>query len=116
MPDWYKLEILKTSVTSEFEYLLSLLPNKAYCDKFDSHLIDDYALCYGNLRLLEVDERLVLPVRTKLRLFITSTDVLHSWAIPSLGVKLDACPGRLNQTSLYIFREGVYYGQCSEIC
>ncbi len=68
------------------------------------------------LRLLEVDNRLCLPIEKQLRLFITSTDVLHSWAVPSLGVKIDACPGRLNQISLWINRVGVYYGQCSEIC
>ena len=67
-------------------------------------------------RLLEVDERLVLPTKTTLRGIISSADVLHSWAVPALGVKLDACPGRLNQISLFIKRPGVYYGQCSEIC
>jgi cytochrome c oxidase subunit 2 len=70
----------------------------------------------GNLRLLEVDNRIVLPVETHVRVVITSADVLHCWAIPSFGVKMDACPGRLNQTSMFIKREGVYYGQCSEIC
>jgi cytochrome c oxidase subunit 2 len=70
----------------------------------------------GNLRLLEVDNRVVLPVETHVRVVITSADVLHCWAIPSFGVKMDACPGRLNQTSMFIKREGVYYGQCSEIC
>ena len=70
----------------------------------------------GQLRLLEVDERVVLPVNTHIRVIVTAADVLHSWAIPSLGVKLDGCPGRLNQTSLFIKRPGVYYGQCSEIC
>jgi heme/copper-type cytochrome/quinol oxidase subunit 2 len=70
----------------------------------------------GQLRLLEVDERVVLPINTHIRVIVTAADVLHSWAIPSLGVKLDGCPGRLNQTSLFIKRPGVYYGQCSEIC
>jgi cytochrome c oxidase subunit 2 len=58
----------------------------------------------------------VLPVSTHIRVLVTAADVLHSWAVPSLGVKVDACTGRLNQTSLFIFREGVFYGQCSEIC
>jgi heme/copper-type cytochrome/quinol oxidase subunit 2 len=70
----------------------------------------------GNLRLLEVDNRLILPVNTHIRVIVTAADVLHSWAIPSFGLKVDACPGRLNQTSLFIKREGTYYGQCSEIC
>jgi cytochrome c oxidase subunit 2 len=70
----------------------------------------------GQLRLLEVDNRIVLPVKTHIRVLVSAADVLHSWAIPSLGVKMDACPGRLNQTSMFINREGVYYGQCSEIC
>lgn len=59
---------------------------------------------------------MVVPAKTHLRVIITSADVLHSWAVPSLGVKCDAVPGRLNQISTFIQREGVYYGQCSEIC
>ncbi len=70
----------------------------------------------GQLRLLEVDNRVVLPVQTHIRVVITAADVLHSWAVPSLGVKCDAIPGRLNQVSLFIKREGVFYGQCSELC
>lgn len=68
------------------------------------------------MRLLDVDNRMVLPLRENIRLLVTSDDVLHSWAVPSLGVKIDACPGRLNQTSIFIKREGVFYGQCSELC
>lgn len=83
---------------------------------FDSYMIPEEDLIKGRLRLLEVDNRVVLPVNTHIRLIVSAADVLHSWAIPSFGVKLDACPGRLNQTSLYVKREGVYYGQCSEIC
>jgi cytochrome c oxidase subunit 2 len=67
-------------------------------------------------RLLDVDNNLVLPAHTHLRFFITSADVLHSWAVPSLGIKMDACPGRLNQVNVYINRLGTFYGQCSEIC
>lgn len=76
---------------------------------------DDNGAFY-NLRLLEVDAPLYLPIRTHIRVIVTSADVLHSWAIPSLGVKCDAVPGRLNQVSLFIKRAGSYYGQCSEIC
>ena len=84
--------------------------------EFDSYLIPEADLEEGQLRLLEVDNRVVLPIDTHIRVIVTSTDVLHCWAIPSFGIKLDACPGRLNQTSLYIKRQGTYYGQCSEIC
>lgn len=70
----------------------------------------------GWWRLLEVDNRLVLPIKTRLRILVTSSDVLHSWAVPSLGVKIDACPGRLNCVYVYIKRPGVFHGQCSELC
>jgi cytochrome c oxidase subunit 1 len=90
-------------------------PAAAFEKSFDSIMVPEIDL-QNSLRLLEVDNRLVLPVEKQIRLFITSTDVLHSWAVPSLGIKLDACPGRLNQVALWINRKGVYYGQCSEIC
>lgn len=83
---------------------------------FDSYMILEEDLSLGSIRLLEVDNRLILPIETSIRILITSTDVLHSFAIPSLAVKMDACPGRLNQVSVWINRPGVYYGQCSEIC
>lgn len=83
---------------------------------FDSYMVPENELEIGQLRLLEVDNRVVLPTNSHIRVLITASDVLHSWAIPSLGIKLDACPGRLNQTSLFIKREGIFYGQCSEIC
>ena len=83
---------------------------------FDSYMIASDDLLKGSFRLLEVDNRIVLPVNSHIRLLITAADVLHCWTIPSFGVKVDACPGRLSQASLFIKREGVYYGQCSEIC
>lgn len=83
---------------------------------FDSYMLPEDELKIGDLRLLEVDNRVVLPVDTHIRLIITAADVLHSWTVPSFGVKMDATPGRLNQASLFIEREGVFYGQCSEIC
>ena len=83
---------------------------------FDSYMIPEDELEEGQLRLLEVDNRIVLPTNTNIRVLITSTDVLHSWAVPSFGIKTDAVPGRLNQAGLLIKREGVFYGQCSEIC
>jgi len=83
---------------------------------FDSYMIPEDELEIGELRLLEVDNRIVLPVNTHIRVLVTAADVLHSWAVPSLGVKLDACPGRLNVTAMFILRDGVFFGQCSEIC
>lgn len=83
---------------------------------FDSYMIADDDLQQGQIRLLEVDNRVVLPSNTHVRALITSADVIHSWAIPSLGIKMDACPGRLNQVSMFIKRNGVYFGQCSELC
>lgn len=83
---------------------------------FDSYMITEDDLTFGALRLLEVDNRVILPFDTQIRLLITSSDVLHSWALPALGVKMDACPGRLNQVALNINRRGIFYGQCSELC
>jgi cytochrome c oxidase subunit 2 len=83
---------------------------------FDSYMTSDDDLESGQIRLLEVDNRVVLPANTHVRALVTATDVLHSWAIPSLGVKMDACPGRLNQVSIFIKRQGTFFGQCSELC
>nr|YP_010704150.1 cytochrome c oxidase subunit II [Mydaus javanensis]WCO87459.1 cytochrome c oxidase subunit II [Mydaus javanensis] len=83
---------------------------------FDSYMIPTQELKPGELRLLEVDNRVVLPMDLTIRMLITSEDVLHSWTVPSLGLKTDAIPGRLNQTTLMAMRPGLYYGQCSEIC
>ncbi|KAL4292955.1 hypothetical protein AHAS_Ahas18G0079800 [Arachis hypogaea] len=82
---------------------------------FDSYTIPEDDLELGQSRLLEVDNRVVVPAKTHLRIIVTPADVPHSWAVPSLGVKCDAVPGRLNQISISVQREGVYYGQCSEI-
>jgi len=83
---------------------------------FESNLIPTQDLKVGDLRLLEVDQRLILPRNIKIRFLVTSTDVLHSWSIPSLGIKVDACPGRINEIHTNIYRKSVFYGQCSEIC
>ena len=82
---------------------------------FDSYTIPEDDLELGQSRLLEVDNRVVVPAKTPLRMIVTSADVLHSWAVPPSGVKCDAVPGRLNQTSILVQREGVCHGQCSEI-
>lgn len=83
---------------------------------FDSYMKADADLQQGDFRLLEVDRKLLLPVRTSIRVLTSSADVIHSWALPSAGVKMDAIPGRLNQVNLYFNRGGIFYGQCSELC
>ena len=96
---------------------LALEKNKSGNYKnFDSYMIPVTELSRGDLRLLEVDNPLSLETRKHIRFLITSSDVLHSFAVPSLGIKVDAVPGRLNQISTFITREGVFYGQCSELC
>lgn len=84
--------------------------------RFDSYMIKDEDLKPGQLRLLEVDKRVVLPVDTNIRILITAADVLHAWAVPAFGVKKDAVPGLLQETWVNITKPGVYYGQCSELC
>nr|YP_010388705.1 cytochrome c oxidase subunit II [Cepola schlegelii]UPQ43872.1 cytochrome c oxidase subunit II [Cepola schlegelii] len=84
--------------------------------EFDSYMIPTQDLAPGQFRLLEADHRMVVPADSPIRVLVSAEDVLHSWAIPSLGVKMDAVPGRLNQTAFAATRPGVYYGQCSEIC
>ena len=84
--------------------------------EFDSNIIDEEDLKEGQIRLLEVDERVVLPVDTEIRLLMTSDDVLHNWAIPSFGVKMDTVPGRTNESWIKVTKIGTYYGQCSELC
>nr|UZT27001.1 cytochrome c oxidase subunit II [Xylosandrus sp.] len=84
--------------------------------EFDSYMIPINDLKSFNFRLLDVDNRLTIPFNTQIRIMTTSTDVIHSWTIPSLGVKIDSVPGRLNQTNLLINRTGLLFGQCSEIC
>jgi len=86
---------------------------------FDSYMLKGEALVQDDhllLRLLETDQCLQIPNKSRIKLLITSSDVLHSWAVPSFGIKVDACPGRLSQANMYIRRAGVFYGQCSELC
>nr|QED22367.1 cytochrome c oxidase subunit II [Amynthas sp. HE201602-03]QED22368.1 cytochrome c oxidase subunit II [Amynthas sp. HI201606-01]QFZ89360.1 cytochrome oxidase subunit II [Amynthas hupeiensis]QFZ89508.1 cytochrome oxidase subunit II [Amynthas hupeiensis] len=84
--------------------------------EMDSYMVQPADLMPGDFRLLEVDNRIVVPMKLEVRMLITAADVLHSWTIPSLGVKVDAVPGRLNQIGLTTSHPGVFYGQCSEIC
>nr|ATE51027.1 cytochrome oxidase subunit II [nr. Cavitermes sp. VR-2017] len=84
--------------------------------EFDSYMVQQEDSQDNTFRLLDTDNRIVLPMNSPVRLIVTAADVLHSWTVPSLGVKTDATPGRLNQVSFSINRPGVLYGQCSEIC
>nr|ADL09101.1 cytochrome c oxidase subunit II [Crotophaga ani] len=83
---------------------------------FDSYMVPTTELSPGHFRLLEVDHRVIVPMESNIRIIVTAGDVLHSWAVPALGIKTDAIPGRLNQTSFITTRPGIFYGQCSEIC
>lgn len=82
----------------------------------DSYMIATSDLALGELRLLEVDNALYVPVFTKIRFDITADDVIHAFAVPSLGIKVDAIPGRINVAYLKILRTGIFFGQCSELC
>lgn len=85
--------------------------------EFDSNIVPEADLRPGQPRLLETDNRVVLPVNATVRLQVTASDVLHAWAMPAFGIKIDAVPGRLNEVWIPpVSREGVYYGQCSELC
>jgi len=97
-----------------FEYTDLCEEGKSFV--YESYMLPDERLGDGELRLLEVDNRMVIPSEKHVRVIVTSGDVLHSWAVPSFGVKVDACPGRLNEVSVMVKRPGTYYGQCSELC
>lgn len=84
--------------------------------EYDSYLLPETDLQDGALRLLEVDNRVIVPELTHIRFITLGADVIHSFAVPALAIKCDAYPGRLNQSSVYINRQGVFYGQCSELC
>lgn len=84
--------------------------------EFDSYIIPRTDISSYNFRLLDVDNRIILPTNNQIRIMVTATDVIHSWTIPALGIKIDANPGRLNQTNFFINRPGIFFGQCSEIC
>nr|AFE61545.1 cytochrome oxidase subunit 2 [Lomechusini gen. 2 sp. HE-2012] len=84
--------------------------------EFDSYMIPTNDLNYYNFRLLDVDNRIAIPYNSQIRMLVTAADVLHSWTIPSLSVKIDATPGRLNQINFFVNRTGIFFGQCSEIC
>lgn len=99
-----------------YEYSDYVTKNENDSFSFDSYMIPEDELSFGHLRLLEVDNSVVLPIGVYIRVNITASDVLHSWAVPSLGIKIDAVPHRINSGFIYLQRPGVFYGQCSEIC
>jgi cytochrome c oxidase subunit 2 len=115
---WWSVKAIGNQWFWTYEINSNLLVNSlaSFEWNFDSYMILTDNLFMGHLRLLEVDWRLVLPKKCNLRLLVSSTDVLHSWALPSAGIKVDACPGRLNEVYLNMKRDGVFFGQCSEIC
>lgn len=84
--------------------------------EFDRYIIPESELEKEKFRVLEVDNRTIIPFNTQVRVLVTAADVIHSWTIPRLGVKVDAVPGRLNQLRFFRLRPGLLYGQCSEIC
>nr|YP_010385102.1 cytochrome c oxidase subunit II [Dolichopus ungulatus]UPL65112.1 cytochrome c oxidase subunit II [Dolichopus ungulatus] len=84
--------------------------------EFDSYMVPTNELPIDGFRLLDVDNRVVLPMNSQIRILVTAADVIHSWTVPALGVKVDGTPGRLNQTNFLINRPGLFFGQCSEIC
>lgn len=106
---WYwSYEIADISIFKHSDYFNSII--------FDSFMVPTSDILPGQLRLLEVDNPLFVPTETPLAFIVTADDVLHSWAVPSLGIKIDAVPGRLNQVYCFITRAGEFYGQCSELC
>lgn len=110
--------------TPEAEMTLKVIGHQWYWEyeypdhkiNFDSYMLTKDQLKPGQLRNLEVDKQVVLPVDTPIRILVTSADVLHSWAVPAFGIKQDTIPGRLRETWVKIKKPGVYYGQCSELC
>ena len=117
--------VYQQDVTPEYDMTIKVIGHQWYWEyqypdqdglSFESYMIQDEDLKEGQPRLISVDNRLVLPTNTVIQVLVTGGDVLHSFAMPSLGVKKDAVPGRLNETWMKINKPGVYRGQCSEIC
>ena len=117
--------LYKADRTSEPEMTLKVTGNQWYWSyeypdngdiNFDSNLLEGKDLPEGAPRLLETDNKVVLPVDTNIRILVTASDVLHNWAVPAFGIKIDTIPGRLRETWVRITKEGTYYGQCSELC
>lgn len=114
-------EILKPLITlkiqgSQWYWTYNIADITGLNIEFTSYPKEVLDLNKGEFRLLEVDNRIILPILKPIRILITASDVMHAWTIPSLGVKIDAIPGRINHGLLFILREGIFYGQCSELC
>ncbi len=114
-------EIIKPNVTlkaigSQWFWSYEISDIEGLEINFDSYTKTESDLEIGELRLLDVDNRVLLPILTPIRLLVTAQDVIHSFYIPSFGVKIDAIPGRINHSSIYILKEGTYYGSCTELC
>ena len=121
------LKILQKSEFSKSDNAANLIINnlldvkKNYLNNVETkliecRLIDELDLEKGNFRLLETSSKIQMPRNIQITVLVTSNDVLHSWTVPALGVKIDACPGRLNEIEFLIYKEGIFFGQCSEIC
>ena len=111
---WYwSYEYPSYKYTGELKKETTISP---FSHEFDAVMVPTADLTPGSTRLLEVDRAVILPINRVIRVLITAADVLHSWAVPSIGIKVDACPGRLSQATFSLKREGFFYGQCSEIC
>jgi len=112
----YTIKVIGHQWYWEYEYTDFWFFQKSLSFRFDSYIIPETDLEIGMFRQLETDNRAVLPAFRKIRVLVTRADVLHSWTVPSLGVKVDAIPGRINQLNFISTVTGVFYGQCSEIC
>jgi len=108
----YEISDHADNSNKEFDHNMIINPSVS----FDSNMLFEEELQKGEFRLLQVDNPVILPSEVHVRIIVTSADVLHSWAVPALGIKIDGAPGRLNQVFTFIKREGVFYGQCSELC
>ncbi|CAH7685356.1 Cupredoxin [Phakopsora pachyrhizi] len=106
-------EVISPTLTVK---LSDFINDKGELIEFDSYTVPIGDIERGELRLLDVDNQLVIPVETHVRFIVTANDVIHDFCVPSLGLKIDSVPGRLNQTSAIAERPGVFYGQCSELC
>jgi cytochrome c oxidase subunit 2 len=115
---FYQLKVppadLTVKVTGKQWFWSYAYPDQKF--EFDSLMIQDKDLKAGQPRLLSVDNEMVVPVNKVVRVEVTGADVIHSFSVPSFGIKIDAIPGRLNETWFKAEREGMYYGQCSQLC
>jgi cytochrome c oxidase subunit 2 len=105
---------VKATGTAQWTWTYSYPDNGGF--SFDSVMLQDNELKPGQPRLLAVDNELVVPVNKVVRVQVTGEGIIHSWSVPSFGVKIDAIPGRLNETWFKAEKEGIYYGQCSQLC